>query len=72
MTHDAVVKGLKLMLDGIELLQRSFSRRRFTIDGRLVGDLGEIIAEAEFDLILDEVSRPVHDAKSGRREFRNL
>jgi len=32
------------------------------VDGRLVGDIGEMIAELEYDLTLDEVSAPNHDA----------
>jgi hypothetical protein len=35
--------------------------RLFTIDGRLVGDLGEVIAALEYDVTLDDVSRPDHD-----------
>jgi hypothetical protein len=30
----------------------------------LVGDVGEIIAALEYDLMLDPVSRPIHDAKT--------
>ena len=43
--------------------------RRFTIDGRLVGDIGEIIAALEYDVILDDVTKPDHDGRTtnGRR-----
>ena len=67
MARDKLAGGLKLIFDGIDLLQKSFQGRKFTIDGRLVGDIGEVIAAAEFVLTLDEISRPVHDARSGRR-----
>ena len=69
LARDDVAKGLKLILEGIEILQQSFSNRNFTIDGRLVGDIGEIIAAAEFDITLDEISQAHHDGKTsdGRR-----
>ena len=56
-------EALKMIFDGIERLQTLYGNRRpFTIDGRLVGDLGEIIAEQEFDITLDEKLRAHHDA----------
>jgi hypothetical protein len=38
LARDKLAGGLKLIFDGIELLQGSFKNRKFTIDGRLVGD----------------------------------
>jgi len=64
MVQQNVAKGLKLILEGIGLLQQSFSNRKFTIDGRLVGDIGEIIAAAEFDIKLDETSQSRHDGET--------
>ena len=55
--------ALKLIFDGIALLRSGCDgRRKFTIDGRLVGDIGEIIAEREFELTLDLKQRRGHDA----------
>lgn len=55
--------ALELIFDGIEALKGSCDgRRNFTIDGRLVGDIGEIIAEREFELTLDPKQRRGHDA----------
>lgn len=41
----------------------------FTIDGRLVGDIGEVIAALEYDVTLFETSQPDHDGvtSDGRR-----
>jgi hypothetical protein len=64
MNRDRFEQALKLIFGGIGILQEEFAHRKFTIDGRLVGDIGEIIAAAEFDIILDEVSRATHDAKT--------
>jgi len=67
--HQQIDEGLKLIFRGIALLHKAFPKRAFTIDGRLVGDIGEMIAELEYDLTLDEVSAADHDAQTrdGRR-----
>jgi hypothetical protein len=52
MVQNDIAGGLKLILQGIGILQQRFANRRFTIDGRLVGDIGEIIAAAEYDVTL--------------------
>jgi hypothetical protein len=63
--YDSFNAALAVIFQGIEQLKASCSnRRRFTIDGRLVGDIGEIIAVREFDILLDDVSRPRHDART--------
>ena len=62
--HQAISEGLALVFQGIELLKTTFPHRRFTIDGRLVGDIGEVIAELEYDVILHEVSQPDHDGNT--------
>lgn len=67
MRHE-INESLALIFQGIDRLQAAFPHRKFTIDGRLVGDVGEIIAQLEYDIELDEVSRPGHDAKCGMRE----
>jgi len=65
----ALTEGLSLVFQGIERLTTAFPSRRFTIDGRLVGDIGEVIAELEYDLRLHEISQPDYDAvtSDGRR-----
>ena len=69
MTAQTIKEGLTLIFQGIERLHEAFPSRAFTIDGRLVGDIGEVIAELEYDLTLDKVSVPDHDAqmRDGRR-----
>ncbi len=67
--HDTISKALGLIFQGIESLKTAFPNRRFTIDGRLVGDIGEIIAALEYDVILDDIAQPDHDGRTtdGRR-----
>lgn len=63
--HDDIGKALTLIFQGIKLLQGCCTDgRQFTIDGRLVGDIGELVAAREFDIVLDKTSRATHDAKT--------
>lgn len=58
----AITDSLALIFEGIRRLGAAFPHRAFTIDGRLVGDVGEVIAALEYDLLLDSVQRADHDA----------
>jgi hypothetical protein len=62
MPRQAINEGLRLIFQGIERLRSAFPKRSFTIDGRLVGDVGEVVAALEYDLVLHDVSQPNHDA----------
>ena len=62
MTRAAISDALRLIFQGIEQLKVAFPNRAFTIDGRLVGDVGEVIAALEYDVVLHDVSQPNHDA----------
>ena len=67
-----IAKALKNIFYEIEKLKKAFpkSGKNFTIDGRLVGDIGEVIAELDYDLRLDDKQQPVHDGKTsdGKRK----
>ncbi len=66
----SITEALALIFKGIEKLRDAFSKeRQFTIDGRLVGDIGEVIAALEYDIVLDEKSQPGYDGTTsdGRR-----
>lgn len=62
--HKAINQALALIFKGISQLKAEFSNRKFTIDGRLVGDIGEVIAALVYDLVLHEKSQPDHDAET--------
>src|SRR5688572_12483551 len=64
MPRSEITAALEQIFAGIERLKAAFPHRAFTIDGRLVGDIGEVIAALEYDLVLDSVSRSTHDAKT--------
>jgi len=57
----AIKNALSLIFQGISELQDSFKERKFTIDGGLVGDIGEVIASSAYDIELDEVSQAEYD-----------
>jgi hypothetical protein len=65
MADAALVKeALRQIFSGIELLRTaSKGTRKFTIDGRLVGDIGEVIAARDYDIVLDEKQRTGSDAR---------
>lgn len=62
MSRQSINDALKLIFDGITRLQENFPHRLFTIDGRLVGDIGEVIAEIEYHVALNQTSLPGYDA----------
>ena len=62
MSRKAINEALRLIFEGIECLKAAFPNRAFTIDGRLVGDVGEVIAALEYDVILHANIQPGHDA----------
>lgn len=53
--------ALSNIFQGIQDLCSTFPQKSFTIDGRLVGDIGEIIASLDYDIELFDVSQPKHD-----------
>jgi hypothetical protein len=59
--HEAISESLVRILQGIERLKEAFPNRKFTIDGRLIGDIREVIAELDYDITLDVPSQPGHD-----------
>jgi len=62
--HAIISEALELIFRGIRHLRDAFPPRVFTIDGRLVGDIGEIIAAIGYDIKLDDVSQWGHDGRT--------
>lgn len=59
-----IAYALKLIFDGINSLKEAFPNKEFTIDGRLVGDIGEVLAALEYDIELFDVLVKGHDGKT--------
>jgi hypothetical protein len=61
---DRIADALRLIFDGIARLKDAFPKKEFTIDGRLVGDIGEVVAALEYDIDLFDVLVKGHDGKT--------
>lgn len=58
-----IQQELNKIFEAIENLRREFdSKRQFTLDGRIVGDIGEILAELDFEITIDKIQQADHDA----------
>lgn len=62
-------QAVKDMLKIVGALEQAYPKKKFTLDGRLVGDLGEILVEQDYDLELYEGLEKHHDGETpdGRR-----
>ena len=56
--HNAVRKLLEI----VDALHRRYPKKKFTLDGRLVGDLGEVLVEQNYELTLFDGQEKHHDA----------
>lgn len=65
MDRQAQIKeALELIFRGIEKLKGQFPEKTFAIDGRLVGDIGEVISAFEYEIKLYDTQTPVHDGET--------
>ncbi|MGH3088879.1 MAG: DUF6998 domain-containing protein [Rubrobacteraceae bacterium] len=55
---------MKKLYEIVDELERRFPGRRFTLDGHIVGSLGEVLAEYRYDLELFTGSTECRDAKA--------
>jgi len=49
----------------VDELSRAYPGRKFTLDGHLVGSIGEVVAAEALGLTLYPASHPGHDAHDG-------
>lgn len=56
--------AVRQMLNIVENLCAAYPKKRFTLDGRLVGDIGEVLVEDAYDLELFEDVKKHHDAEA--------
>jgi hypothetical protein len=65
MERRAVIRdALAEIFVGIEHLRDAFPDKKFTIDGKLVGDIGEVIAALEYDVSLYVTQKAGHDGET--------
>lgn len=61
---DTIKDSLTELFEIVNCLEKDFSKhnRKFTIDGHLIGSIGEVLVAEAYDLELAENSTPVFDA----------
>lgn len=62
MKQISIPEAVKQMLAIVAQLCHTYPHKRFTLDGRLVGDIGEILVEEAYELKLLEGLQHHHDA----------
>jgi hypothetical protein len=60
--EDIMQIELGKLLDAVEALRRAYPAKRFTLDGRLVGDIGEVLAQRRYEIELLPGLQHHHDA----------
>ncbi len=48
----AIKNAIRKILREVEKLRKTYPKRNFTLDGRLVGDIGEVLAEEYYNITL--------------------
>ena len=56
--------AISQMLRVVDQLRDAYPKKKFTLDGRLVGDLGESLVENSYDVMLFEDLKARHDGKT--------
>ncbi|NMY89813.1 DUF6998 domain-containing protein [Pseudomonas oryzihabitans] len=56
--------ALAQLFAAVSQLQKAYPQKPFTLDGRLVGDIGEIVASLHYQITLNEGLTKYHDAVS--------
>ena len=59
-----VPDAIKQLLQIVEQLQIAHPKKKFTLDGRLIGDLGETIVEGAYDVEIFEKLEKHHDGET--------
>ncbi len=55
---------IRQLLAIVARLQRKYPKRRFTLDGRLIGDLGEVLVEEAYEVVLKSGMPKHYDAET--------
>lgn len=50
--HEIIKEALQKIFNGIDQLKNALPSKEFTIDGRLVGDIGEALVQRDYELVL--------------------
>lgn len=64
MEHLSIPNAVRQLLDIVDQLAEIHKPKKFTLDGRLVGDIGEVLVQQAYDLTLFEDLTKHHDGRS--------
>jgi len=64
MKRTPIAEYIRQLISTVRRMNRDYPTKNFPLDGRLVGDIGEILAEQLYDLELLPDNAPLHDAVS--------
>ena len=59
-----VQETIKQLLQVVKQLRSTYPKKRLTLDGRLIGDLGETLVEGGYNIEIFESLEKHHDAKT--------
>ncbi len=59
-----IPEAIKQLLQVVGQLHSAYPNKKFTLDGRLVGDIGEVLAAENYQIKLHEGLQKHHDAKT--------
>ena len=62
--RNIIEQALEKIFAGISDLKIAFPEKEFTIDGRLVGDIGEVVAALEYDITLYKNLKAGYDGET--------
>jgi len=58
----SIQKSIQQLCKITNELKSNHKSKKFTLDGRLVGDLGEVLAEENYEIVLFDNIQPLYDA----------
>lgn len=61
---ETIQKALENIFSGIRLLKKALPEKEFTIDGRLVGDIGEALVQRDYDVKLFDLLVKGYDGET--------
>ena len=62
--HEVIENALKQIFRGIAELKAALPSKEFTIDGRLVGDIGEALVQRDYDVNLHDTLAKDYDGET--------
>ena len=60
-------ENLKRLFEIVDDLQRAYPSKKFTLDGRLVGDIGEILVQENYDVTLSSTQTAIIDGLDSKK-----